>query len=156
MSMSVVESSGEKIASVLASSIKKIGGKGICVLLSKSSETYKPLLRKAGVNVDNILFIDTVSDSDDKNVINMAGGGLTALALTLREALSGFPEARFVIFESFSSLTLNHSIDSVSQFARFMFSRLNELDVEGIVIVGKAASDAKLVGVLKQFAQGYN
>lgn len=137
----------------LVSSLKKFSGKqGVVVLLSRPSSAVKSVLKKSKIDFSKFIFVDTVLKSNDEDVVYVDKSSLTALSITIREALNEMSGKRFVLFDAFSTLLIANSSDSLCRFALYVYGMARQLDVDLVVLANGENGDANLNRVLKQGA----
>jgi KaiC/GvpD/RAD55 family RecA-like ATPase len=144
----------EKVNEAFLDSVKKAGKiPGICVLLTKPYATAQAALRKKGVNTGKLFFVDAVTDSEGENVVNIQPGNLTALSITINQALQSLPAGKkFLVFDSISNLAIQSGVAAVRKFALFLMERARKWGADVTIIVSKEGTDAELLAILKQGA----
>jgi len=150
ISLMISSNSPEK---ALVSSLKKFSGRpGVVVLLSRPANFVKAALKKSKVDFSKFIFIDTVLKSDGEDVVYVDKSGLTALSISIREALNEMSGKRFVLFDAFSTLLIANSSDSLCKFALFIYGMARQLNIDLVVISGDGNGNQNLIRVLKQGA----
>jgi KaiC/GvpD/RAD55 family RecA-like ATPase len=142
----------EKVQEAFLSSVKKFGkASGVCVLLTKPYSVFELMLRKRGVNPKELFFIDTLAESEQDNVVHAASGNLTALSITINQALQSMPDKdKFLVFDSISTLAVHSSPNAVSKFALFLIEHIRQWKVNAVIIAAAESTDKELLSILKQ------
>ncbi len=142
----LIVTKSEKVQDLFVSSVKKFSKmSGVCVLVAKPYSAVADKLKSS-----SIIFIDTLAESEEENVIYVPPSNLTALSIAVNQALQSFEGKKFLVFDSFATLTVRNPPKVVSKFALFLLERVRTWDVEAVIIVTKEATDAELLAVLKQ------
>lgn len=126
---------------------------GVVVLFTKPFRAIAPLLKRAGIDARNFVFIDTVGSEKDETIINVSISGLTALSITISEALQSLPrEHRKIIFDSLNSLLTYHNPDVVKRFILFTFAQMRQVDVDTTIIIGDEKTEGGILPLMQQSA----
>ncbi len=140
--------------------VKNRGLAGIYVTLNKPYRKLKYLLDAKGVDTERVIFIDAISSERDKEGAGKVKGclyidtpqNLTDLGIAIENAMSAISRGkRFLIFDSFSSLSVFHEPNTVNKFARFLCGRMESWGVIGVVLAISAEKDKGMVALLRQF-----
>ncbi len=132
---------------------------GIYVTVNKPFTTLTTELDRAGIDTDNIFFIDAISretgmEDVDGNVSFLPSPEhLTDISIAMTEAYNGMKDRAplFLFFDSLSTLTIYHGFDTVSQFAHYLTGRLRKWEVKGIIMSIEDEADDELINQLSQF-----
>lgn len=151
--ITVVLAKGGSVESALVSSIKNFKNRsGVCVVLTRPVDVLKKALSKQKVNSSKMIFVDTVGKSNDSNVVHVSHENLTALSITIREALSNISSKKFLVVDTLSSLLVDNDVGVVSRFALYLIKMVRELDVDATLVFNENGASDKLYSVLAQSA----
>src|SRR5574341_576478 len=142
----------ENVSVAFLDSVKKAGKiPGVCLLITKPYSSVSVALKKKGVDATKLFFIDTLAEAEADNVVHVQPGNLTALSITINQALQTFPSGKkFLAIDSLSSLTVQSNLQSVRKFALFLLERVRKWNAETTIVVAKESTDAELLSILKQ------
>ena len=133
---------------------------GIYITVNKPFLTLYEELKEAGVNVDNIFFIDCITKTAGgkptvtENCLFMSSPrNLTELAIALTQAINsmGGSGDRFLFLDSLSTLLIYNTSDTIAQFSHFLVTRIRLCGLKGIFISIKRDVDEKLLATLSEF-----
>ncbi|MBS3124861.1 hypothetical protein J4211_01240 [Candidatus Woesearchaeota archaeon] len=143
-----------KIFEVFISTLQKYKEAiGICVLVTRPYQTFVRTMQDKGLDVQKMFVLDLCGYADASNVVCVAPADLTLLNLAVEDIVAELPPQRkFLVFESFSRLTVYNPPKLVAKFAIAFFKHLRALDVECSIIVAQDGLDAELLAALKQAA----
>jgi len=151
MTVTLILSKGEKSHDSFISWVSKKKHDGVCVLMTRPYSAVSVALKKKKINLEKLFFIDTVGKSESKNVVSVSVENLTALSISIKEALQSFPKNHpFLIFDSISILALHNDVKLVTRFLLFIINKLREWKFDGCFIVDSSTTDASLLSILKQ------
>lgn len=141
---------GKNPSSDLISNMKKNKG-GVVILLNRPYNSFITDLKKAKLSVGGFLFIDTVGTEDSDNVICVPIKGLTALSISISEALQRLPSnKRKVIFDSLDAFLVYHDENTFIKFLIFIINNIRQIKADAYMLVAKASKDRKFYSILVQ------
>lgn len=141
---------GKNPSSDLISNMKKNKG-GVVVLLNRPYSSFITDLKKAKLNAKGFLFIDTVGTEDSDNVICVPIRGLTAISISISEALQRLPSnKRKVIFDSLEAFLVYHDENTFIKFLIFILNNIRQIKADAFILVTKASKEMKFYSILVQ------
>src|SRR3989344_3637758 len=102
MAFKVIILSGESFQSELVSEMKAKKSQGVCILFNKSASVVRKMLEKKGVKTGKVMFIDTVSPTEESDAIHIDPEDLTSLSIAITDV--AHTVRGFVVFDSFNAL----------------------------------------------------
>lgn len=124
-------------------------GSGVVVLTTGPFERVKRMFGKDKICQNKILFIDTVGEGSNPMTINASNSNLSALSMTIIEALQAMnSKKRFLVFDSITPLLEYNSSKSLCRFFMFLLGKLEEWDVDADIIVTKDRASMEIVPII--------
>lgn len=122
-------------------------GKAVCVYVTfnKPAKVLQKLFKSRGVNIDKILFVDTITrlfeDADlEKSIIYLdSPKKLTDVLIIIRNRLETSPDAegRFVFIDSLSNIMTYNSLGDTIKFIQSLTNKLRLVEVGGKLLLMK-------------------
>jgi len=117
--------------------------KGIYVTISSPSEYLTAEMQKRSIKTDDVLFIDCVSSmageyfaQSENSVFVESPSALEEIGMHITSLLNKIEsDKKFLIMDSFSTLLIYNSKNSVKEFAMFLINKLRLEGVSGILVV---------------------
>jgi len=150
MAFKVIILSGESFQSELVSEMKAKKSQGVCILFNKSASVVRKMLEKKGVKTGKVMFIDTVSPTEESDAIHIDPEDLTSLSIAITDV--AHTVRGFVVFDSFNALTLHNPPKVVLRFAKFILSKLKKEGIDCTVFIDEDFADENLVAHFKESA----
>jgi homospermidine synthase len=132
--------------------LKTMGSSGknlIAILSSKSYSVYKNDFNKVCTG-KNCLFIDTVMEEKDGDVIFIPPTNLTALSIAINQAQQSFSGKVSIIFDSVSGLSVANNPQILIKFLLFIINKSRDWGSNVFIIVARDALPKDLLELLKQ------
>lgn len=132
----------------------------IYVSVAKPSATLDRHFEKAGVNTDNIFYLDLATSlagapnmTRADNTIYLEPSELTNLSIAMSNAVEGMPEdrERLLIFDTLSTLMIYNNQRTVSKFAHALTSRIRKWGIKSIILTLDEETDEAIKSQLTQF-----
>ena len=133
---------------------------GIYVTINRPYNSLVKLLKKEGININRMFFIDCISETVGgkmemrENCLFLASPkNLTELGIALTEATSGIggKANRFLFLDSLSTMAIYNSFTTLTQFAHFLTARIRLHGLKaGILISLERSVDKKLLLTISQ------
>ena len=144
----------EKTFDVFISTLQKYKDVvGIGVIVSRPYRTVAKILYDKGIDANQMFLLDLCGHADAPNLVSVAPSDLTLINLAVEDIVAALPSGRkFLVFESFSRLTVYNSPKLVAKFTIAFFKHLRALDVESSIIVAEDGLNPELLAALKQAA----
>jgi len=136
------------------------GMSGIYITVNKPFATLYEELKKSGVNVENMFFIDCITKvaggklAVSENCIFMSSPrNLTELAIALTQAINSMKGRgdRFLFLDSLSTLLIYNTSETIAQFSHFLVTRIRLCGLKGIFISIKRDVDENFLATLSEF-----
>jgi hypothetical protein len=120
------------------------GSKSVCyVNTTIGHDALSAKLKKLKVKEDKILFIDAISKKpkeEEKNCIYTGSlHALTDLSITIKNVL-GTKKFEVLLFDSLSSLTNYHNVNSLTRFTHDLFGVVKKSGAVGVFTMPKGSS----------------
>ncbi len=137
--------------------IKQLSGKSVCyVTLNKTYASLKELFEKNKVNMDNVVFIDTISKTI-KNVPDQTKGcyfcsypgALTEISVTISKLLKHNFE--YLIFDFFTNLSIYQKKDHIAQFLSAFINRIRDSSTKAIFYALNVKEQDELIKETEMF-----
>lgn len=144
----------EKTFDVFVSTLQKYKDVvGIGVIVTRPYQTFAKVMHDKNVDVNQMFLLDLCGHADASNLISITPSDLTLINLAIEDIVAALPDGRkFLVFESFSRLTVYNPPKLVAKFTISFFKRLRALDVESSIIVAEDGLNPELLAALKQAA----
>ena len=129
---------GANYNQVIVDNMKKISGKSVCyVTLNKTAGALIELFKKKKINLDNVIFIDAISNTikkipekSDRIYYVSSPGALTELSLAISKFLGhGF---EFFVFDSLTSMTIYQKKSPVNRCVSSIINQIKIGDTKAI------------------------
>ncbi|RLG20013.1 hypothetical protein DRN67_01150 [Candidatus Micrarchaeota archaeon] len=132
---------------------------GIYVTVNRPYENLVSLIKKEGIGLSHIFFIDLITKTEkhqpvrkDNCIFMGSASNLTDLSVAISQAVSINPKARkFIFLDSLSTMLIYNEAGSLSKFSHFLTSRLREWNVDGVFLSLDSESDKEVTNTLSQF-----
>jgi len=121
--------------------------------------TYNSLvsnLKKDGLNINNILFIDCITQlaggnvSDQENVLFIKEpNDLTSLGIAISKFFESIPTEKWLVFYGFNILKIYNKEDTVLRFIQSIFKNASENNAKIVVLSTQVKNDS----LIKKMAQ---
>lgn len=152
----------EKVAAVNTQIVKHYtDGGALCVYVSvsKPSATLDRQFKKAGINTENLFYIDCATSlagnklTRADNTIFLRPSELTNLSITMSKAIEGMPKdrGRLLLFDNLSTLMIYNDASSISRFAHAMTSRIRQWGITSIIMTLDEETDETIKSRMTQF-----
>lgn len=133
--------------------VNKFNFKGVYVTFSKPFNVVMKDLSEAGVNVNNLVFIDAVTDklssSSSSNVVFVNNPeALTNLSIEFSN-IANFGSFNFVFFDSINSLVVHNGVDVSEKFLNYLINKTRGLSIKGFFV---SAKDSKIDGMINNLS----
>jgi KaiC/GvpD/RAD55 family RecA-like ATPase len=134
--------------------INEMGYKCVYITLGKTCTDLDKLYKKAGVDINNLYFIDAISqmygDSrpNSKRCVYTAGPlDVDAITASLRDLLATLgPDKKCVFLDSVTTVLLYNSLPRTLRFSQFLTQALKKMAITGIMVsIAKGHGTNKLV-----------
>ncbi len=131
---------------------------GIYITVNKPYLNMLSFLRKSGINVSRIFFIDLISKLTkeqpsriDNCLFMESPESLTDLSIALGEAVRSIPGDKFIFLDTLSTLLIYNKAETVTKFVHFLTSKMRSWQVKGIIISLIKETKPELQAELAQF-----
>lgn len=142
--------------------VKKLldrGYVGIYVSVNKPYHALVDDMREIGINTDHIFFIDLISNEitrEHKGIDNCifvnSPSNLTDLSIVVNEVFQAIKTSKkFFIFDAISTLLIYNDSKIIEKFVHYLTSRMNVLDVGGILLSMEHELDERTRTFIDQF-----
>jgi archaellum biogenesis ATPase FlaH len=136
---------------------KKLSKKNVCyVTLNKTFPSISDALKKKGVNVNNMVFIDAISKSirsvpdQDKNCYFVSSpAALTELSLAITKFLEH--DFDYIIFDSLTNLLVYESKAPVAKFLSSLINKIKNTKTKAIFYVLDIKDHSNLIQQAEMF-----
>ena len=137
--------------------VKNLSPKSVCyVTLSKTSDALKELFKKNKLNLNNIVFIDTISKtirstpSQSNNCYYVSSpGALTELSIVIDKFLRH--NFDYLIFDSITNLMIYQSKNTVEQFLQNLINKVKGSNTKAVFYALKIPDQESLIKESSQF-----
>ena len=131
----------------------------VYVTLNKPYSTLKEIFKKEKINLDMIIFIDAVTQTQESKVKKTkdclfigSPEKLSDISLAMDQAVRAIPsDKRFLFFDSLSTLLIYNRAGTIVKFIHFIITKMREWKVIGIIISLEKESNEELIDKLTQF-----
>ena len=131
--------------------VMKTKNGGVVILTSKSYATLEPEFKRNKIALKNFLFIDTIGNKESDNVLPVSIKNLTALSITITEAMQSFPpNKKNLILESPELLLIYNSLEVTKKFLSFTIAQMRQTKTNTTIIVSKSSDSQKILPFLQQ------
>jgi len=111
------------------------GTPGVYVSLNKTQKGVEDMLRKDGVDVSKLFFIDCVSAGSGKeDSLNISPGNLEGLSYAINDFIKEIPGKKFLIIDALSTLLIYNPENNVAAFVKEVTEYASRQDVEVIAL----------------------
>jgi KaiC/GvpD/RAD55 family RecA-like ATPase len=139
--------------------VNEMGYKCVYITLGKTCTELTKIYKKAGVDTNNLYFIDAISQmygesrENSKMCVYTAGPlDVDSITSSLRELLASLGEDKKCVFlDSVTTVLLYNSLPRTLRFSQFLTQALKKMSITGIMVsIAKGASTTKLIVELGQ------
>jgi len=132
---------------------------GIYITVNKPFDSLRTWLKKNGIDVDKLFFIDAVTRTiaeramlTEKCLFISSPTNLTDLSISLAQILKNpKPEKKFILLDSLSTLLIYNSPETVLQFVHFISSKMRMSRILGLFLCLEEEKSKKVISSLSQF-----
>jgi KaiC/GvpD/RAD55 family RecA-like ATPase len=134
--------------------VNEMGYKCIYITLGKTSLELDQIYKKAGIKVNDLYYIDAITQMyggltpNSKRYVYTAGPlDVDSITSNLRDLLPLLGEGKKCVFlDSVTTILLYNSLPRTIRFSQFLTETLKKMDVTGIMVsIAKGKSTAQLV-----------
>lgn len=132
MTSLLVLTSAEKLQNEINSAIKSFRDiPGVYVSLNKSQKSIENILRKAGINTDELFFIDCVTTEKTRsNVLHIAPDQLHLLSPAIHASMENIKGEKFLIVDALYILLTYNNENDVAKFVKAVTEYASRDDVK--------------------------
>jgi hypothetical protein len=137
--------------------LTKMDGKVCYVSLNRPYTSLMATFHKAGLNTENIHFIDAITktaqipaECQECEFVS-SPGALTELSVTVSRAMEG-GKFRYIVFDSLSTLLVYESDATIAKFVHFLMAKVRVSGCSAIFTCLKQDSESVLIKDLNMFA----
>ena len=129
---------------------------GVYITLSQDYTTLQSHLKKKGIDVSKLYFIEGNIRKNGKtsrtgSCTSISSNSLTELSLVITDTMNN-GKFDFLFLDSISTLLMHNNIKTTELFIQYIISKLREYDLMGIFISLKEDEESnKLIPILSQF-----
>jgi archaellum biogenesis ATPase FlaH len=133
---------------------------GVYVTLSTPYATLYSDLKKGGVDVSRLFFIDCItkySGSNPKPLNNCSftdNQTLAEMSISIADLMNN-GSYNFVFFDSMTTLLLYNSVDSAEKFLHYLINKLRDLGVGMCIIAVDDEKSREAANVISQFCDEF-
>jgi KaiC/GvpD/RAD55 family RecA-like ATPase len=132
---------------------------GIYITINRPYENMIKTLKKNGIDVKKLFFIDCITQTVGGNPEKKEGvlfvaspQSLTDIGIALSEALESIKAPdKFLFLDSLSTLLIYNNSGTIAKFSHFIASKMRLKGFKGIFISIEKETDATLIRILSQF-----
>ena len=125
---------------------------GIYVSLNKTQKSTENTLKKAGINTNNLFFIDCVTSEKTKDdVLHIAPDRLDLLDSAVASFMKYIKGKEFIIIDELSTLLIYNSENKVAKFVEKMTEYASQHDTEVIAFSPKTKGEELLNKIFNFF-----
>ena len=125
---------------------------GVYVSLNKTQKSIEKILKKAGINTNNLFFIDCVtSEKTREDVLHIAPDRLDLLDSALIAFMKGIKGEEFIIIDELSTLLIFNNENKVAKFVKKMTEYASEHDTKVIALSPKTKGEELLNKIFNFF-----
>jgi len=129
--------------------ISSLKGNIISVLSSKPYSIVKEKTNKI-CKSKQCLFLDTVADSNYKDVVYLPAENLTSISIAINQAQQSFKGKATIVFDTITNLAIKNDSSILIKFFSFILSRSHEWSADLIFILPNEGVDENLMSLIKQ------
>ena len=143
MTSTLIIESQKEIQNRITSVIKSFKNiPGVYVSLNKSKKSTEYVLKKAGINTNNLFFIDCVTSEKTKDdVIHIPPTDLSLLRCAIQEFIKNINGKDFLIIDAFATLLIYNTESKVVKFVKEMTELASKYDTELIAFSPETKED---------------
>ena len=140
--------------------ISSLGYQTIVITTNFPYSILSKLYAESGVDLKNVMFIDTVTRHSMGNVVNVPGvvnyitspSNLTDMGIAVTEALKAYPGKKVcILYDSISTMLIYMSSPNISKFIHFVTNKLRLMEISGIFLAVEKGLDPMLLSQLTTF-----
>ncbi len=144
-----VEKLQDRINSVVGS-FKNIPG--IYVSLNKTQKSTENILKKAGINTNNLFFIDCVTTEKTRDdVLHIAPEQLHLLSPAIHAFMENIKGEKFLILDALSTLLIYNDENKVAKFVKEVTGYASQNDVKVVAFSPKTKGEELLNKIFNFF-----
>lgn len=148
---------GKEYNDIVENTVKDLSGDSICyVTINKTYKALKENFEEAGINTDNIIFLDAISGSiketpTDKENIKFVDSpsSFTDLSLAISDLLKG--DAKYLIFDSITNLLTYRDKETVEKFLSNIVNKVRGSDTRAVFYALQTSSQEELISKTSMF-----
>ncbi|HIG94309.1 MAG TPA: hypothetical protein HA283_00945 [Nanoarchaeota archaeon] len=152
MKSKLVIVSVDKLQSKIVSTLRSLKGIGIYVSLNKNKKSIENILKKNGVNVEKLFFIDCVSSSGaEDDVVQISPTRLSDIKCAVEAFVNEIKGKKFLVIDALSVLLIYNNENQVASFVRNITRDASDKDVEFIAFSPKTKGEELLNKIFNFF-----
>lgn len=125
---------------------------GIFISFNKPQHSTEQMLTEAGVDCENIFFIDCVSNEKMRDdVLHIPARELDLLTAAIQEFIKVIPGQKYLLIDALSTLLIYNNENKVAQFVREITTQAAHHDVQTIAFSPKTRGEELLEKIFNFF-----
>ncbi len=148
---------GKKYNDVVINTVKELSDEPICyVTINKTYEALKENFEEAGIDTDNIIFLDAISGTikdvpEDKEHIRFvkSPSSFTDLSLAISDLLK--KETKYLIFDSITNLLTYRSKETVEKFLSNTINKIRGSNTGAVFYALRTSEQEELINKTSMF-----
>jgi len=153
MTSLLIITSVEKLQDEINSLVKSLNKTaGIYISLNKTQKSTEEILKKAGVNVDKLFFIDCVTTEKVRDdVLHITPEQLDVLSSAVDAFIKDIPGEKFLVIDALSTLLIYNNENKVAKFVKDVTSHASDNDVKIVAFSPKTQGEELLNKIFNFF-----
>lgn len=126
----------DKVVAILKKEAKN--KKVIYVTTNKPYSHISGMFKKNGVKIENIFFIDCISEAKEKeadNCIYLGGpGNITGISIAVNKSVKAIPGEKILFLDSLSTLLMYNDEKVIGKFSNFILNKMRLYGISSVVL----------------------
>ncbi len=128
---------------------------GVCVTFNRSAKAVADVLKKEGVDISRLYFVDCISkvsgvrDEGERTEYAESPSALSSIGIAVNASLEKTGGGAFIVYDSIPTLLIYNDLEDVLQFTDYIINKMREKTGK-TVIFAVEEGDVKLMNHLMQ------